>query len=239
MTQVSSGEKTAMANLIALMNSGVTYDDAPVIEEAAGPSIRSQFTESVDFGGADPMLNTDEGLEIKPVDMPLSAAAGSMKKLLEAMYTAEADEPVQKLVQTANESPRFREALGTQKTSTGTRVGSWEIRINEQEGLKNYDVVNVKTGEPIASDLSLYDAAFGLVRCLNEGMTINNVKVRQILSIEAEYLRRRNDAANYKINMQLAERRNDSTKAAIMEDRFSECLAQAKTARVKLNKLVK
>ena len=126
----------------------------------------------------------------------------------------------------------------TETTPNGVRVGSWEIEISESNGLKFYSVSNIHTGEPIASDLTLYDAAKGIASALNEGMTINTPTVRKLLNAEGAYSRARQNAAEFRQSMQIAENRGDRQKRAIAEDRFNEALARAKEARATLTRLV-
>jgi hypothetical protein len=122
-------------------------------------------------------------------------------------------------------------------TDRGTRIGSWEIVINEDaRGLKSFDVTNIHTGEPIATDLTLYDAAHGIVRSLNDGGTINSRTIRDILNLEAQYSSSRQDAALFRSRMETS---TTDSRRAVMEARYTEALEKTKAARRRLTGIVK
>jgi hypothetical protein len=208
-----------MARLIRMMNEGVTFeDDAP---EQPQSRSRASIIEGV--------------VDSSPTSLDPSVAA--MKSILEAFNGT--GSPADALADRSVIDRELREALITEATQTGTRIGSWEIIVNENDqGLKSFDVTNVHTGEPIATDLSLYDAAHGIVRALNEGLMINSSRVRDILSAESEYERARQNAAEFRERGRVLESRGDQ-RAAVMEDRFDVALSQAKDARSRLMRLAK
>jgi len=208
-----------MARLIRMMNEGVTFEDDAVA--APQPS-----TVSIIEGVLD---NSSSSMD---------PSVAAMKSILEAFNGTSS--PADALADRSSMDRELREALITEATDHGTRIGSWEIVVNEnQQGLKNFDVTNVHTGEPIATELSLYDAAHGIVRALNEGLMINSSRVRDILAAEAEYDRARTSAAEFRERGRMLESRGENSRAAIMEDRFDVALAQAKDARTRLVKLAK
>lgn len=132
----------------------------------------------------------------------------------------------------------LREAMVTAKTDNGVRVGSWEITVEDTNGLKSYTVSNIHTREPIASELTLYDAAKGIASSLNEGMTINTPHIRKILNAEGAYSRARQSAADYRQTMMISESKGNTKRKAIAEDRYNEALRKAKEARLALAELV-
>jgi hypothetical protein len=150
------------------------------------------------------------------------------------------DDPVMALIKRGATNPELAEALVTEQTDRGTRIGSWEIvESKDGRGLKSYAVANVTTGDLIATELSLYEAAYGIVRQLNAGNMINSHKVREILNVEAEYARARMNAAEFRDRSRVYEQRGDETRSALMEDRFDAALGLAKSARQRLTRIVK
>ena len=212
---VDPKEKNEMARLITLMNEGVVFED------------NSETEETSYLEGSIPARNDSSMLD------PSIAA---MKSILEAFNGSQSLD--KRLADRSETNRELREALVTEVTDRGTRVGSWEIIINEnEEGLKNFDVTNVHTGEPIASNLTVYDAALGIARYLNEGMTINSREIRDILNVEASYDSSRRDAANFKSRMETFSRSGNAARAGIMEARYVESLDKAKSARINLTKI--
>jgi hypothetical protein len=210
---VDPKEKNEMARLIALMNQGVNFE-----ESHSQPKPETRMIES----------------SIPVSDLDPSIAA--MKSILEAFHGTQS--PDRRLADRSDKDRELREALVTEITDRGTRVGSWEIIINEDDqGLKNFDVTNVHTGEPIAVALTVYDAALAITRHLNEGRTINSREIREILNTEASYDSSRQDAAIFRSRMESSQHIGNKTRAAVMEARYVESLEKAKTARVKLSRL--
>lgn len=207
-------EVDQMKDLIRLMNEGVSFD-----EPATAPRV--------------PVI---EGMiDTSPSGIDPSVAA--MKSILQAFHGT--NSPVQQITERSEIDRELREALITEQTARGTRIGSWEIIINEDHrGLKSFDVTNTQTGEPIATDLSLYDAAHGICRALNEGHVINSGRIRDILSAEFDYMRARQNAAEFREKASIYERRGDD-RQPLMEDRFDEALSRAKEARTRIMKLAK
>ncbi len=203
-----------MMRLIQAMNEGVSLDELP-----PPPLPTTSLPQQVErMGGihADPAVN-------------------AMQNILDMFKTSD---PASNIAERSLTDRQLAEAMVTETTENGVRVGSWEIAITENNGLKFYSVSNIHTGEPIASDLTLYDAAKGIASALNEGMTINTPTIRKLLNAEGAYSRARQNAAEFRQSMQVAESRGDRQKRAIAEDRFNEALARAKEARATLTRLV-
>jgi len=202
-------EVSEMARLIRMMNEGNTYEDSRDTE-----SLNESFSSG----------------SISDVDSDVSA----MKNILEAFRGINTPEA---LTTRAINDRELREALITEPTDRGARIGSWEIVVNENEmGLKTFDVINVITNEPIATDLSLYDAAHGITRALNEGQMINSQHIRGILTAEYEYSRARQHAAEFREKARVYEH-TGNPRLALMEDRYDEALGRAKAARNRVTKI--
>jgi hypothetical protein len=219
MGNTSQLEKDQMADLIRIINAGSSNspEKAPAMRQAPsmGPGLMS-------------------GPEVD--------AKADMKRILETFYGQ--GSPSDNLKQRATVDRELREALITEATTNGTKMGSWEIVTQQDDnGLKSFDIVNVHTNEAIATDLSLYDAAFGIVRTLNEGGAINSPKVRDILVTEAEYARMRQNAANFRDRVKQYSKNvlNEGVenKLELAKSRYSDALSRAKMARSRIEKLVK
>lgn len=183
----------------------------------------------IDLGDAadDDFVDGDDLYEdaAPPAYMP-SVSAGSvdeMKKILEAFNGAVVDGSV------VND-PEVREALEIEPTPRGARIGSWEIEKHEGATAR-YDVVGSETGIAIARDLYLYDAARGLVRALNEGVSITDARVRDLLKLEEDFARNRDDAVSYRTRARKLRESADEQRAAVAEDRGDEAERQAEAAR--------
>jgi hypothetical protein len=144
----------------------------------------------------------------------------AMRNILMRMNEAASEGPVVDV--------ELKEALQTVPTPKGARIGSWEIVVHElSDDERAYDVVNVRTGEPIATKLGLYEAARGLVRRLNEGVSITDKRVRDLLSLEEQYVRNRNDASFFRQHSEKMREKGEEVKAAIAEDRFDDSQRKA------------
>lgn len=120
-----------------------------------------------------------------------------MKSILSRFYAA-TDNAVNSLTHEAIHDRELREALITERTPNGSRIGDWEIRLREEGKRKFYDIVQEGGGVCIASDLLLYEAAHGLVRILNSGGRLNSIPAINLLRAEQDYAAALNDAVLYR-----------------------------------------
>lgn len=149
------------------------------------------------------------------------------------------DDSIQHLRDNAQSDRRLRDALVTERTSSGVKMGSWEIKVNEEGTTKYYDVVNIHTKEPIANDLTLYESALALTKLLNFSVGINSPKIQEVLELENKYARVRQDAAIFRARMKQRMAANDLTRAAIAEDRYNEARTEALALRESIVSLSK
>ncbi len=179
----------------------------PTMEDAPAPRERV------------PML--DEGFGVmddEPTDNLLAKFYGASERLAQE---TKMDRPL-------------RRAMATERTSTGVRVGGWEIAITEGER-KTYGVRSVSTGEEIASDLCIYEAAQALVEMLNDGAKINQPEIREILSLEEQYARHLADAVHFRRVLRSGK---SNTNRAVLEDRFEQAKTKASSALSRLRRIV-
>lgn len=160
-------------------------------------------------------------------------ATDDMKAILE-MFKNGANESVKRIQEEAKESRPLRDALMTQKTKDGVKLGSWEIRANEEVGVKFYDVTNVRTGEAIAHDLTLYESAVCLCKLLNRSLGVNSPQIREVLRLEDDYARYRQEAVMFKHRFKQRTEAGDQVRAAIAEDRYQEARSNALKLREEL-----
>jgi hypothetical protein len=156
-----------------------------------------------------------------------------MKKILLAMNGA--------APATVTESARprdaeYEEALATEPTPRGARIGAWEIVVNEG-AVKTYDVVSEDGSTVIARNLYLYEAALGLVRRLNEGVAINDKPIRELMTLEENFARARNDAVSYKARSQNLHAKGETRRALVAEDRFDRAQGEAMSAHEEILRL--
>jgi len=123
----------------------------------------------------------------------------------------------------SSHDPELREALMTQVGEDGVKIGAYKIKINEHDDRiatkKSFSVINQITGETIAHELGLYEAAHGLVKLLNSGNFINSVKVRKLLESESTYTGQKVDAIRYKRSAHRAKNSGDSHRYELFESR--------------------
>lgn len=166
---------------------------------------------------------------------PISKATGKsedsgLNQILEAFRSA-TDETIDH----GKTNRDFNLAVHTEATPQGVRMGSWEISVRDEDFGKYYDICHSITKEPIASDLRLYDAAFGIVKALNEGQTFTCPTIKAIIDLEANYSRALSDAVNFSSRMKVTE----GMKHDVAEARYGEARRQALTAKNAIRKLIK
>jgi hypothetical protein len=177
-----------------------------------------------------PELN-DGGSAERPARAPaLAETTGSiqeMKLILERFHTA-AGSAVGKVNDEATYDRELREALMTERTETGSRIGAWNIEMREEGTRKFYSVVQEDGVTCIVADLLLYEAAHGLVRILNNGGVLNSKAAINLLRAEQDYAVALNDAVLYK--HYLVKNPNDH-RVRIFEAKYSAAQRRAITAR--------
>ena len=160
---------------------------------------------------------------------PATTDIAEMKTILERFHAA-ADH----VIMEAPYDRELRDALVTEATDVGTRVGSWEIRMHQNGKRKLYDVVNIVSGDPLATDLLLYEAAHGLVRMLNNGGRINSGTAIELLRAEQEYGSRVQDMVVYRHRLTNSP---NGSRHVVMEARYGDAKRRAVTARERVCRL--
>lgn len=189
-------------------------------------------------------LNTPETIETDSQPTPVAESVErqraspavipgvqEMKDILTRFHNA-ADGAVQRVTTEAESYPALREALVTERTPRGSRIGGWEIQMRQEGKRKFYDVVTSDGSNCIAADLTLYEAAHGLVRILNNGGKLNSQDAINLLHAEQDYTSALNDAVLYK--HYLSKNPHDK-RVAVFEAKYSAAKSRAVTARDKVS----
>ena len=210
MTYVTSEDKDAMKKILESLNGD-------------GDSTRSNSSSSRPLNDSDVLLAGPGQVTSREID----AMTNVLKKLNNVMGNS-SDSYLQEGISTL---PELQEAMTTSVTSNGVKIGAYKIEINQDDSLlvnkQNYSVINKITGETIAHELGLYEAAHGLVKLLNSGHFVNSQAIRELLENEASYTSHKMDAVRYKRKMKKARMINDSVKYNLFEARCQSSLDRA------------
>ena len=213
MAYVTPEEKDAMARLMTIMNGG---RPAPVSSRSGSST-----------PGAQPVELAGPGVITR---QEIDAMANVMSRLNNAMTQVSGD-----MITESSQDPEIREALITQSNAEGVKIGIYQIRQNLDESLmvnkQNFSVINKVTGETIAHELGLYEAAHGLVRLLNSGNFVNSPKVRELLEAESTFTSQRLDAMRYNKRMKQARAQGDDHKHTLFEARKQRAMDSAMQAK--------
>lgn len=132
--------------------------------------------------------------------------------------------------------PELKTAITTERTRDGVNIGSWKITIREFAGEgKFYDITHKMTGDPVASDLRLYEAALGIVKALDNGETFTSPLIKSILEFENNYACALNNTLMFSHKMKITE----GVQHDIAEARYSEYKRRAIAAKKTISNLLK
>lgn len=212
---VTEQDRKAMARLLQIMN-GETPEPQP-----------HMIHEHTDLAPSAPG---------SPSRAEVVAMADVLRRLDQAVNQTHAQ-----MIQESHMDPHLQEALITESTQQGVKIGVYEIQQHVDNtrvaGHQYYSVVNKTTGETLAHELSLYEAAHGLVKLLNKGEFINSAHVRALLEAESTYTGQKIDAVRHHRHMKKANQRGDHMKAQLMESRKQASMDRAMKAKQQLRKL--
>lgn len=150
-------------------------------------------------------------------------------------------EAAKKLMEASIDNTEIAEAIDTRVTDNGVQIGKWQIRVRTDESKgkpkKYFDVRHSVSKQVVAKNLYLYEAALALVRYLNKGLPINSSEIVSLLSLERNYHAHRVDALTHKIGRIKAEKRGDSDKAFVLENRYGVSVAKARKLEEQIKKI--
>jgi hypothetical protein len=214
---VTDSERQAMARLLSIMN-GEAPAKSPISE---GASVAAP----VELAGAGQVTSRD-----------IQAMAHVLQKFNQAV-----NQTHRELMQESVHDAHTAEALVTERHADNVRIGPYKISVRMDEtrvaGKQFYDVIHSATGDKLAHELSLYEAAHGLVKLLNSGKYINHPEVRELLEAEASYTGHRIDAIRYHRMIQTAHKQNNLSKLEVYEVRKAASMDRAAQAKAKVKKL--
>jgi hypothetical protein len=159
----------------------------------------------------------------------------AMKAILEK-FSNNAEKVADSLQDQSHMDRPLRDAMAIEPSSFGVTVGIWQIQAKAESGRKLYDVIRLGETIAIAADLTIYEAAYGLARALNDGLPITSKPIRDLLRVEEEYANSVHDAIHSKYALKkkvLTEQRQ-----AILEDKYGAAVRRAADARDRLRNLV-
>lgn len=200
---VSNEERLAMANILAIMNG----------QQPETPVQKTSTTSSPldDIGGP---------------GAPSKASIDAMANVLESLNRV-----TKQVVYESSQDADQRIDVDTVKTSTGVRMGEYQINIMTNEkrlaGKQYYQITHGKTGTVIANDISLYEVASAVAKLLNNARYVNNHYVRRLFELDDRYTGQRIEAINFRRQQRLAEQRRDSMKSDIFTNKYEKALENA------------
>ena len=215
---VTPEERDAMQRLLRVMNGERVSLNETKHSASGAPG-------AVILPGAGQITNED-----------VSAMADVLKRLENAVNSTS-----QNMIMERTHDQELNEALITDSIPQGVKVGIYKIQQQLDEhrmaGKQYYDVVNSLTGQIVAHELSLYEAAHGLVKLLNSGKYFNSNEVRELMEAESNYTSHKIDAVRYHRMMLKSQKIGDLTKSDLMETRKQASMDRAMISKRLVKKL--
>jgi hypothetical protein len=152
-------------------------------------------------------------------------------KSFKALYDT-ADEAVKTLKTKADDAPMLAEALNTERTETGVKIGAWEIVKKLRESRMGnpetyFRVRNVNTGQQIKASFMINESARAMVKLLNNGVSLNHPTIREIARLEIEYRTAKSRALEEKRYYKRAEAKDKQFKMDLYEAKYEAARTQA------------
>ena len=142
-----------------------------------------------------------------------------------------------KIARSAAHNPMLAEALQVKPIAEGPnhaggmQVGKFGLfMVPNDSGKTRYDIANETTGQKLVGGLHLIEGANAIVRLLNKGYSFYSPQIKQILEMEANYVKHYNDAISFKKKI-----KNNPSRDAILETRFEESKLKATEIKEKLS----
>lgn len=143
-----------------------------------------------------------------------------------------ANDAVISLVNESQDTPELREALITEKTDNGVRIGAWEITKHKKEGDFSksevyFRVHNINTGKKIKAAFLIAESAQAVVKLLNNGVDLSHPTIKQIATFEIEYRQVRKRALEEKKLFQRARKTGKVFRQDLYEAKFDAAKLKA------------
>lgn len=132
---------------------------------------------------------------------------------------------VAELKNRSNTSVELREALVTEKTDDGVKIGSWKIiKGTRQSSLGNpesyFRVHNVDTGQRIKAVFLVSESAMSVIKILNGGADIRHPTIQKIARLEMDYRSAKERALQEKQYLLRAKEKNREFKINLYEAKY-------------------
>lgn len=190
--------------------------------------------------------DTSAGASWDPNNTPAGVSGQEVDWMQNIMnrFEGKTENAAQELAEETRYNQQLNEAMDTERTKNGARIGSWEIQQDLMEttsgrSKKVYSVINTKTGEPIAKDILVYEGALGLVKLFNKGYTLTDSDVREILKLEENFSHAYYNAAQHKSKAKNYNKKGNANKADLHESRFDASRQNALQLKDQLKKKIK
>ncbi len=169
-----------------------------------------------------------------------SADVKAMSEVIQRLNKAIGDVSNEMLTESMH-NQEVAEALVTTSSEGSVKIGRYEIRVNLDESRlvnkQNYSVVNKLTGETLANELGLYEAAHGLVKLLNSGQYINSPIIRDLLEAEAAYTSHKMDALRFKRRSKKSLQEGNQVTHELYETRRVDAMDKAMQNKARVKKI--
>lgn len=171
---------------------------------------------------------------------PSSKEIDAMKRVMESLNSV-GNGVIKEVVKESKIDPELKSYV--QSSLTGSvRVGNvFAINVREIDSLRGkkkvYDIHNTATGELITNDLFLYEAAYAIVKYLNNGKNILGNEIRQVIKLEQDYAAARTDAGMFKVRYNENLKKGNATKTQLYETRFYDSKDKALRIKAELTKI--
>ena len=179
------------------------------------------------------MINVNDVEDMK--EQQKAKIKNDMAKKLSA-FDRVAKKAATKVARMAQNNPMLAEALHTSSIpqttahAGGMQMGKFGVfMIPNENGKMRYDVANETTGQKLIGGLHLAEGANAIVKLLNKGYSFYSPQIKQLLEMEASYVKQYNDALSFRKKI-----KNNPTKDAILETRFEESKLKANEVKEKL-----
>lgn len=223
MAFVSPQDTSAMARLMQIME-GKTPTEPMTSRSQEGGKSSPQYVEVNGPG----VLSRGE----------IDAMASVMNRLNAAM-----NQTTGEMITESARDPELKAALQTQVNESGVKIGAYQIVVNQDDdrlvNKQSFSVVNKLTGETLANELGLYEAAHGLVKLLNAGNFVNSPQVRKLLEAESTYTSQKLDAMRYRRGVRKAQEVGDEHKENLYESRRQHAMDVAMQAKAEVKNINK
>jgi len=220
MSSIGKADINEMDRLMKILDGNISESTKPE------PKILSNGEESIILSKNPTRNDIDKMAEIMN---NFSSVTGvkSFKNLYDA-----GNKIVDNLIKESTIDRNLKEALITKKTDDGVQIGAWEIIKKIREGKTNkketiYCIRNTNTHEVLRAKFLILESVKAIVSLLNNGSSFNDLKIKNIIKLEIDYRRLRDQALEEKVFWHKAKKKNNEFKMDLYEAKFEASKAKA------------